>query len=132
LRQVQIAWPIVYQSEADRLTSLLIKPSQYIAHLLGHEGPRSLLSFLKKRGWANTLGSSTNDVLSDFETYEVVVGLTSKGLAAVDNVIEAVYSYISLLRDQTIPDFIFKEVLQLAELQWRFLTKGGTGECKWC
>jgi insulysin len=132
LRQVQIAWPIVYQSEADRLTSLLIKPSQYIAHLLGHEGPRSLLSFLKKRGWANTLGSSTNDVLSDFETYEVVVGLTSKGLAAVDNVIEAVYSYISLLRDQTIPDFIFKEVLQLAELQWRFLTKGGSGECKWC
>lgn len=129
LRQVQVTWPIVYRSEQDRLASLLIKPSQYIAHLLGHEGPRSLLSYLKRRGWANTLGCSTGEELSDFEVFEMVVGLTSQGLAAVDNVIEAIYSYISMLRDRTIPDFVFKEVLQLEELQWRFLTKGGTGGC---
>jgi insulysin len=130
LRQVQIAWPIVYRSELDRQASQLIKPSQYIAHLLGHEGPHSLLSFLKKRGWANTLGSSTSEVLSDFETFEIVVGLTSKGLASVDKVIEAIYSFIKFLQTKTIPDFVFKEVLQLAELQWRFLTKNGLGECK--
>lgn len=131
LRQVQVAWPIVYRSDLDRRASQLVKPSQYIAHLLGHEGPRSLLSFLKRKGWANTLGSSTNEVLSDFETFEIVVGLTSTGLTSVDNVIQAIYSYISLLQSQNIPDYIFKEVLQLAELQWRFLTKGGRGDCKY-
>ena len=129
LRQVQIAWPIVYRSERDRRASQLLKPSQYIAHLLGHEGPRSLLSYLKRKGWANTVGSSTNDVLSDFETFEIVVGLTSTGLATVDKVIQSIYSYISLFRGQNIPDYIFQEVLQLNELQWRFLTKGSPGDC---
>ena len=131
LRQVQIAWPIVYRSELDRRASQLIKPSQYIAHLLGHEGPRSLLSLLKRKGWANTLGASTNDVLSDFETFEIVVGLTPTGLATVDSVIQAIYSYIGLFQGQSIPEYVFKEVLQLAELQWRYLTKGSPGDCKY-
>ena len=132
LRQVQITWPIVYKSELDRRSSQLIKPSQYIAHMLGHEGPRSLLSFLKRKGWANTLGSSTNDVLSDFETFEIVVGLTSAGLATVDRVIQAIYSFISLVQRKNIPDYVFKEVLQLAELQWRFLTRTGPLDCMYC
>jgi insulysin len=127
LRQVQVTWPLVYQTDDDRYASLLIKPSQYVAHLLGHEGPRSLLSYLKRKGWANSLTAATNEELTDFEIFEVIVGLTTQGLAAVDSVVEAIYSYISLLRDRTIPDYVFKEVLQLAELQWRFLTKGNIG-----
>ena len=31
------------------------KADEYIAHLVGHEGPGSLLSALKKRGWVNDL-----------------------------------------------------------------------------
>ena len=131
LRQVQVSWPIVYRSEMERKAALLIKSATYISHLLGHEGPQSLLSYLKRRGWANSLGCSTAEELSDFETFDIAVGLTSQGLAAVDKVIEAIYSYISILRDRTIPDFVFKEVLQLEELQWRFLTKGGVGGCKY-
>ena len=129
LRQVQVTWPIVYRSENERRASLLIKPSTYVAHLLGHEGPLSLLSYLKRKGWANALGCANSEELSDFEAFEITVGLTSRGLVAVDAVIEAIFSYISLMRDRTIPDFVFKEVLQLEELQWRFLTKGGPANC---
>jgi len=130
LRQVQVTWPVVYKSENERRAALLIKPSQYVAHLLGHEGPLSLLSYLKRQGWANTLGCSDSEELSDFEAFEITVGLTSRGLVVVNSVIEAIYSYISLLRDRTIPDFVFKEVLQLEELQWRFLTKGAPAGCE--
>jgi insulysin len=127
LRQVTVAWPISFLSDKDRLDSVLIKPSNYVAHLIGHEGPNSLFSYLKRKGWANSLACAQEEELSDFEVFEVVVGLTTSGLAAVDNVIEAVYSYLSLLRDNKIPDYVFNEVLQLEELDWRFKTKGGVG-----
>jgi insulysin len=124
LRQLNIAWPIVYTSEEDRQNALLYKTSNYVAHLIGHEGPRSLLSRLKRKGWANSVSVASEEELSDFETFDVVVGLTTRGLGAVNEVVEFIYSYLRLMKDQRIPAYIFNEVLQLDELQWRFLTKG--------
>jgi hypothetical protein len=34
------------------------------------------------------------------------------------------FSDITMLQTQPIPSYIFQEVLQLNELEWRFLTKG--------
>ncbi|KAG5462150.1 MAG: Metalloenzyme, LuxS/M16 peptidase-like protein [Olpidium bornovanus] len=45
MRLLEIAWP--YPDQEEHFTS---KPSQYIGHLLGHEGPGSILSYLKKKG----------------------------------------------------------------------------------
>jgi insulysin len=45
----------------------------------------------------------------------------------LEHVVEAIFSCIGMLRDKTIPDYIFNEVLQLEELQWRFSSKGGVG-----
>ncbi|KAJ1422926.1 Peptidase M16, zinc-binding site [Sesbania bispinosa] len=39
----------------------LKKPEDYLAHLLGHEGRGSLLSFLKARGWATSLSAGVGD-----------------------------------------------------------------------
>jgi Insulinase (Peptidase family M16)/Peptidase M16 inactive domain len=55
LRQVDLSWPIVYaSSEQARDVSYLYKTNTYVAHLLGHEGPNSLMSYLKRQGWANS------------------------------------------------------------------------------
>jgi insulysin len=129
LRQLQVSWPVVYRSQEEKLSALLVKPSEYVAHLLGHEGPRSLLSYLKRKGWAYTLGCSNTEELSDFETFDVVVGLTPRGLAAIDSIVEAVFSFVTMLQKRPIPDYVFQEVLQLQELQWRFYSKGGAGGC---
>jgi insulysin len=123
LRQVSVTWPIIYNQEEGRSDALLIKQANYAAHLIGHEGPGSLLSYLKKRGWVNSVTASSESELSDFETFEVTVGLTKKGLSYVDQIIEAVFSYVKLIRDRGIPRFIFSEVLQLEELQWRYSSK---------
>jgi len=128
MRQLNLVWPIVFESVEDKERQFLDKPAFYVSSLMGHEGPNSLLSFLKKQGWANGLGSSTDADLSDFYTYEVSVQLTAKGLNNIDNVIEAVHSYIKLLADEPIPRYIFEESLQLSELEWRFLTPGATGK----
>jgi insulysin len=129
LRQVTLTFPIMYGNNIpmDRQTSLLIKPSSYVAQLLGHEGPKSLLSYLKSRGWANSIAAGTEEKLSDFETFEVVVGLTPNGLTALDDVILSVFSYLNMIRDRFIPSYVFEEVLRLDELQWRYQTKGPLG-----
>ena len=121
LRQVQISWPHSYQ---NRTSALVTKPTSYVAHLLGHEGPNSLLSYLKHQGWATSLAVANEEELSDFEMLEVVVGLTTSGLSAVDRVVQAVYSYIEFMRKERVPAYVWTEVLQLEELSWRFSTKG--------
>jgi insulysin len=123
LRQVQISWPIIYKSDQDRADNQLSKPTSYVAHLLGHEGPLSLLSYLKQMGWATTLAAANEEELTDFEIMTVVVGLTTQGLTHIDDVIQSIYTYISLMRDKSIPRYVYDEVLQLDELRWRFSTK---------
>jgi insulysin len=124
LRQISLSWPIVYLSDRDRKASLLVKQADYVAHLIGHEGPGSLVSYLKRKGWANSLAASSSTEFSDFEAFEVTIELTTQGLLESKSVTEAVFSYINMLRTDPIPDYIFQEVLQLDELGWRFLTKG--------
>lgn len=103
------------------------QPDYFVSWLLGHEGVGSLLSYMKKKGWANSIGASDNANLSDFITFEVTVELSNKGLGAIDDVCEAIFSYVRMLRETPIPDFIFDENLQLDELEWRYTTKGPSG-----
>jgi len=157
LRQVTVTWPIVFKSKKEReafrlnkvgrersLSPRLFsrvdrnndlershissrKPDYFVSWLLGHEGSGSLLSYMKDKGWANSLGASDNANLEDFITFEVTVELTNKGLGAVDDVVGAIFSYVRMLRESPIPDYIFDENLQLDELEWRYTTKGQPG-----
>lgn len=128
LRQLTLTWPIVYTNDHQRTYSLLTKQGDYVAHLLGHEGPGSLLSYLKRRGWANGIAGGPNYEFHDFEAFELTIELSAKGLLASKEVTEAVFSYINMLRTQPIPDYVYKEVLELTELEWRFATKASASK----
>jgi insulysin len=127
MRQVAVTFPIAYQSLEEKEDRYVNKPEYYLTHLLGHEGPNSLLSYLQKKGLANGVSAGTEADLSDFYTIEVAVQLTNKGLQEVNDVIEAIFSYIRMIREDPIPKFTFDEVLMLNEMNWRFLTKGSPG-----
>jgi insulysin len=62
LRQATITWPIIYKDAQDRDYALLTKQAEYVSHIVGHEGPGSLLSYLKSKGWANSLEASGESV----------------------------------------------------------------------
>lgn len=62
LRQATITWPVLYKDDADRNSAILTKQAQYVAHVIGHEGPKSLLSYLKRKGWANSLSADGESV----------------------------------------------------------------------
>ena len=125
LRQVSLSFPLVFDSLENKVQEMLIKPEFYVTHILGHEGPQSLLSYLKKKEWANELETSISTELSDFTTLEITVELTTRGLKEVNSVIASVFGALQILTRKSIPTYIYQEVLQLSELDWRFLTKGG-------
>lgn len=68
MRELALIFPFM---EQDHLYES--QPSRYITHLIGHEGPGSIMAYIKSKGWANGLhvavspvGPGTPDV---FECY---------------------------------------------------------------
>jgi insulysin len=57
------------------------KPASYLAHFLGHEGPGSILSYLKRKGWVNSIRAGAQNGSSGFELFKVTVDLTEDGLS---------------------------------------------------
>jgi secreted Zn-dependent insulinase-like peptidase len=55
-RSVSITWAL-----PDTRARFQTKSDSYLSHLVGHEGPGSILSHLKARGWATGLNAGTND-----------------------------------------------------------------------
>lgn len=62
------------------------KADEYIEHLVGHEGRGSLLSLLKRRGWATELSAGVGEGGYDRSTvgflFDISVTLTDEGLRA--------------------------------------------------
>lgn len=67
------------------------QPSGYISHLIGHEGPGSLLSALKLRGWSNHLVAGNRPAARGMGFFGISVDLTEVGINHVDDIIELVF-----------------------------------------
>ena len=57
-----------------------MKPTRFISHCIGHEGAGSILSLLKKRGWATELGAGTSTQSTYFALFEISIKLAEEGL----------------------------------------------------
>ncbi|KAJ3682908.1 hypothetical protein LUZ60_013135 [Juncus effusus] len=102
----------------------LKKPHDYIAHLLGHEGRGSILYLLKAKGWATSLSASVEDdgmLMSSFAYIFIVnIRLTDAGLDKMYEVINVVYEYIKLLNSSKPQEWIFKELQDMGNMDFRF------------
>ncbi|KAK9862426.1 hypothetical protein WJX84_001898 [Apatococcus fuscideae] len=104
------------------------KADEYIAHLIGHEGPGSLLSALKKRGWVNDLeagiGETGYDRCSAAYIFDVQMRLTDAGLDAPPGsglaVVELLFNYISLLRREGPQKWVYDELAEVAKTKFQF------------
>ncbi|KAG2394999.1 Nardilysin-like protein [Vigna angularis] len=103
----------------------LKKPEDYLAHLLGHEGRGSLLSFLKSRGWATSLSAGVGDdgIYRSSIAYVFVMSihLTDSGIEKIFDIIGFVYQYLKLLRQDSPQEWIFKELQSIGNMDFRFV-----------
>ncbi|KAL1370247.1 hypothetical protein HN51_000534 [Arachis hypogaea] len=102
----------------------LKKPQDYLAHLLGHEGKGSLLSFLKAKGWATSLSAGVGDEGTYRSTiayiFVVSINLTDSGVEKIFDIIGFVYQYLKLLHQIPPQEWIFKELQSIGKMDFRF------------
>ncbi len=56
-----------------------MQPTHYVSHLIGHEGPGSLLSYLKARGWCRNLGAGQRSGAKGFSFFSISMDMTVAG-----------------------------------------------------
>lgn len=77
-RYIDMVFPFL--DEEDLFKS---HPSRYLSHLIGHEGPGSLLAYLKKKGWVNDLSAGATPVTRGAAFFHVNIKLTEDGLGKI-------------------------------------------------
>lgn len=114
-RMIQLSWLTPAMNHLYRS-----KPSNYVSHLMGHEGKGSLLSVMKERGWADELSAGESLSLENFGFFGVTISLTKEGVDHVDDIVELVYAYLKLIREEGIETWIHEESAALADMGFRF------------
>jgi len=133
---MEISFPI-----DDQTAHWRFKPGSYLANIIGHEGPGSLHSFLKERGWITALSSGVQDLAHGFATFKITLYLSQNGfrepaptcfllLLTVGISIEnyrdvkmATFKYFSMLRSTDLCPPYQREVASLSEIRFRFSEK---------
>uniref|UniRef100_A0A8C1TPB0 Insulin-degrading enzyme n=1 Tax=Cyprinus carpio TaxID=7962 RepID=A0A8C1TPB0_CYPCA len=98
-------------------------PGHYLGHLIGHEGPGSLLSELKAKGWVNTLVGGQKEGAKGFMSFIINVDLTEEGLLHVEDIIFHMFQYIQKLRTEGPQEWVFQECKDLNTVAFRFKDK---------
>ena len=99
------------------------QPSRYISHLLGHEGPGSILAYIKAKGWANGLSAGAMAICPGAAYFTVSIRLTKEGLKRYHDVVKVVFEYIAMIREREPERWIFDEMKNVAEVDFRFKQK---------
>lgn len=98
-------------------------PSRYLSHLIGHEGPGSILAHIKAKGWANGLGAGGSTLCPGSGVFSINVKLTEEGLKNYKEVAKLVFQYIGLIRDQPPQEWVVDELMRVSEVEFRFKQK---------
>lgn len=117
IRLLELTWHLpTYIHDYDS------KPASVIVGLLGDEGEGSILKLLKKRGWCDSLGVHSDDMMT-FSILGMHISLTDEGINFVDDIISTIYQYIRMLKQTGIPKWVFDEEARLSDIAFRFMER---------
>ena len=123
MRTLDIYFP--YPDEEEMYES---QPSRYLSHLIGHEGPGSILSYLKNKGWANGLGAGASPICPGAAFFSISVRLTEDGLKHYQDIVKTIFQYIAILGDEPPHKWIFEEQATMSEVNFRFKQKASASK----
>ncbi|KFY13297.1 hypothetical protein V491_06446 [Pseudogymnoascus sp. VKM F-3775] len=118
-RLLELTFPFLNEEELYES-----QPSRYISHLIGHEGPGSIMSYIKGKGWANGLSAGGYAVCpGSLGLFNCQIRLTEEGLKNYKEIVKVFFQYISLLNENPPQEWIFEEQRGLAEVDFKFKQK---------
>ncbi|KAF2685190.1 hypothetical protein K458DRAFT_417258 [Lentithecium fluviatile CBS 122367] len=110
----------LYRDEEEMYES---HPSRYLSHLIGHEGPGSILSYIKAKGWANGLGAGGSSLCPGSGLFNINVKLTEDGLKHYQEIVKIIFQYIALVREREPQKWIVDEQIGMSKVEFRFRQK---------
>ncbi|OWZ05767.1 Insulin-degrading enzyme [Phytophthora megakarya] len=116
---VQVSW--VLSSLRDNGYSQ--QHASVLSHLIGHEGQGSLLSYLKKKKWANSVYAGIVEDLDEFSLFVVSFDVTEDGIERADDVIKAMFQYINLMLSSPWEKWMFDELEIMSKTHYMFQSK---------
>ncbi|ROT35881.1 LuxS/MPP-like metallohydrolase [Sodiomyces alkalinus F11] len=118
-RELNICFPFL-----DEEMLFETQPSRYLSHLIGHEGPGSIMAYLKSEGWANGLNAGAYSVCPGTGgIFECQIRLTEEGLKNYKKIVKVFFQYISLLKETPAQEWIFEEQKGMADVNFKFKQK---------
>ena len=114
-RQLSVSFPL-----PDYRAQYHVKPEVYLGNLIGHEGKGSLLSALKQDGLAEGLSAGQGLAWRGGALFSITISLTEKGAADPDRVLQLLFAYADMLREEGPQDWLYVEQARLADLSFRF------------
>lgn len=116
---LELQWPC-----PETISHYKSKPMRLLSHLLGHEGPGSLLAVLREeKQWVQELGADdVSKSTQSFSVFSLQMELTDAGLEHVDIIIQMVLHYIETVLTN-IPNWVHEELAGTADMQFRFLSQ---------
>lgn len=115
LRQLEISFPV-----PDYRQRYQAQPLSYLGNLVGHEGEGSLLSQLKTEGLAESLSAGSGLAWRGGALFSLNVALTERGVQDYDRVLQLVFAYLDMLREEGPQQWLYEEQSQLSALRFRF------------
>lgn len=109
-----------YPDEEDLYAS---RPGRYISHLIGHEGPGSILAYIKAKGWANGLSAGAVPQCPGTAFFSIGVRLTESGLKNYHEIVKIVFQYIAMVKERPPQEWIVDEMSRLAEVDFKYRQK---------
>ncbi len=99
------------------------KPLSFISHLLGDEGPGSLLQILRQRGWITRLSAGGGISGYNFKNYDIEFGLTESGLAHYPQIVELTLATLRQIRAEGLQQWRYRERQQVLQTAFRYQEK---------
>ena len=120
---LELHWPL------DEINTLYLdKPTRVLSHLLGDEGPGSLLHVLRhEQPWVQELSAdNASRSCSGFSVFILSLELTPTGWQHIDEIIALCFAYIDIMKggDSTgslLPPHIYQELKLMGDMQFEFL-----------
>ncbi|KAK3698064.1 metalloprotease [Vermiconidia calcicola] len=117
-RSLDIYFP--YPDEDELYAS---QPGRYISHLIGHEGPGSILAYTKAKGWTTALSAGPNTQCPGTCIFTISLRLTESGLKNYREVVKTIFQYIAMIKEHPPQEWIVEEMKKLAEVDFKFRQK---------
>lgn len=98
-------------------------PSRYLSHLIGHEGPGSILAYIKAKGWAYGLGAGGSSLCPGSGIFNISVKMTEDGLPHYKEIVKIIFQYIAMIRELPPQEWVVNEQIKISEVGFRFKQK---------